>query len=507
MRILFVSAEAVPYAKTGGLADVAGTIPRWLEGMGQEIRLVMPYFRQARERAANEVEDLGVKLSVPLGGETVTARLLRTMMPGSTVPVWFIDQPELYDREQLYGTPEGDYTDNARRFIFYARAVLAAAKALDWAPDVYHCNDWQAALIPVYLRCLLDADPFYQGARSLLTIHNLAYQGLFAAKAFPLTGLDERHFNWRELEFHRKLNLLKGGLVHADLLSTVSTRYAKEIQTEEFGCGLGGVLAGRADDLFGIINGIDYAVWDPQDDPHAPANYSPDDLTGKAVCKRALQRECGLPESDVPLVGMISRLDKQKGLDLIVEAFDELMELDLQFVLLGTGNEEYHKQFEAFAGKHRGRFSANITFDNALAHRIEAGSDMYLMPSRYEPCGLNQLYSLRYGAVPIVRKTGGLADTIANCTPTALAKETANGFSFESYKSRALLAAVKRAVKLFADRRAWRRLMLAGMRQDWSWRRSALKYLELYERALATESSPGVQVASRQNGKPAIISE
>ena len=490
MRILFVSAEAVPFAKTGGLADVAGAVPNSLRAMGHDVALIMPYFRHARERAAGIVEDPGIGLLVPLDDTPAEGRLLRTTMPDSDVPVWFIDQPDFYDRPHLYGTPEDDYPDNAERFIFYSLAVLAATRALGWAPDVYHCNDWQSALIPAALKCAHAEDPFYRGSRTLLTIHNLAYQGTFPARAFRLTGLDAAHFNWRELEFFGKLNLLKGGLVFADLLSTVSARYAKEIQTEEFGCGLGGILAERADNLFGIINGIDYGVWDPAVDPLIPAHYGPDDLAGKALCKRALQRYCGLPERPVPLLGMISRLDEQKGLDLLAEIFDELMALDLQFVLLGTGHEELHILFEKLAAQHPEKFSANLTFDNRLAHQIEAGCDMYLMPSRYEPCGLNQLYSLKYGAVPIVRKTGGLADTITNCTPTSLAKETANGFSFESYRPRALLAAVKRALKLFAARGAWRRLMLAGMRQDWSWAQSARAYLGLYERVRAKAGAP-----------------
>ena len=485
MRILFVTAEAVPYAKTGGLADVAGAVPRSLRSLGHDVALILPLYRQARERAPGQIDDTGVELTVPLGAYSVKAALRRTTLPDSTVPIYLVDQPALYDRAQLYGTPEGDYPDNAERFIFYARAVLAATKALGWAPDVYHCNDWQTALIPAHLCCHVDGDPFYRASRTLLTVHNLAYQGLFPAQAFKLTGLDERHFNWKELEFYGKLNLLKGGLVHADLLSTVSKRYAKEIQTEEFGCGMEDILAARAGDLFGIINGIDYTVWNPATDPLIPANYAPDGLAGKLACKRHLQRLSGLPESDAPLLGMISRLDPQKGLDMIAEVFDDLMAFDLQFVLLGTGREEYHELFAKLARKHPAKFAAHITFDNQLAHQIEAGCDMYLMPSRYEPCGLNQLYSLKYGTVPVVRRTGGLADTITNCTPTALAKETANGFSFESYKPRALLATVRRALKLFADRRAWRRLQLAGMRQDWSWDKSAREYLELYARARA----------------------
>jgi len=489
MRILFVSAEAVPYAKTGGLADVAGAVPKSLRAMGHDVALIMPYYRQARLKAADAAADTGITLSVKLNASTVAGTLRRTTLPDSDVPVYFVDSPALFDREQLYGTAEGDYPDNAERFIFFCRAVLDAAKTLQWRPDVLHCNDWQTSLIPVYLRTLYHRDPFYHDSRTLLTIHNLAYQGTFPRKAFGLTGLEWSHFNWQELEFFGKLNLLKGGLVFGDLLNTVSRRYAKEIQTEAFGCGMQGILAGRADDLFGIINGIDYTAWNPATDTLIPATYTPDDLAGKTTCKHELQKRCGLPVSDAPLLGLISRLAEQKGLDLIVEIFDQLMQFDLQFVLLGTGTKAYHRRLEALASKYPTKFSANITFSNELAHQIEAGSDMYLMPSRYEPCGLNQLISLKYGAVPIVRRTGGLADTITNCTPTSLAKETANGFSFESYKSRALLAATRRALKLYDDTRAWRRLVRTGMRQDWSWDNSAREYVDLYQRTRAKDGA------------------
>ena len=485
MRILFVTAEAVPYAKTGGLADVAGAVPKCLSAMGHDAALIMPYYRQARERAADEVADTGIALSVPVGTATEQGRLLRTTLPESDATVYFVDKPEFFDREQLYGTPEGDFPDNAQRFVFFCRAVLDAVGKLDWTPDVYHCNDWQTALIPAYLKCLPGHSPARDHSRSLLTVHNLAYQGAFAKKAFDLTGLAPAHFNWRELEFFGKLNLLKGGLVFADLLNTVSKRYAQEIQTEEYGCGMEGILAARTADLHGIINGIDYSAWNPATDPLIPANYSPDNVAGKTVCKHQLQKQVGLPVTNAPLLGLISRLADQKGLDLIAETIDDLMAFDVQLVLLGTGEQKYHTLLTKLGAKYPDKFSVNITFNNELAHRIEAGSDMYLMPSRYEPCGLNQLYSLKYGAVPIVRKTGGLADTITNCTPTSLAKETGNGFSFESYSARALFAAIRRALKLFANKHAWRRLMLAGMRQDWSWDKSAREYLALYEKTRA----------------------
>lgn len=484
MRVLLVSAEAVPYAKTGGLADVAGSIPKSLRALGQDVALVLPYYRQAREQFADQVADTGIRFTIPVGPATPTAAILRSVLPGSDVPVYFVANADYFDREQLYGTPAGDYADNCERFVFFSRAVVEAAMALEWVPEVFHCNDWQSALIPVYLQSLY-AHAAPGRARTLLTIHNLAYQGLFPAEQFALTGLGQEHFTIHGLEFYGKLNLLKGGLIHATLLNTVSRRYAREIQTPGLGCGLDGVLADRAADLHGVLNGIDYTVWDPAVDELIPANYCPDDLAGKAICKRDLQQQCGLPARDVPLLGLISRLADQKGLDLIADIMDDLMQLDVQFVLLGTGEQKYHDLFARLAKRHPAKFSAQITFNNELAHRIEAGADIFLMPSRYEPCGLNQLYSLRYGAVPLVHKTGGLADTITNCTPSSMGKGTANGFSFQSYAPRALLATIVRALKLHADRRHWRRLMLNGMRQDWSWDKSAREYLTLYEKALA----------------------
>jgi starch synthase len=483
MRILFVTPEAVPFAKTGGLADVAGALPKALRALGQEVAIILPCYRQAREKHASRIADAGIQFPVELDTQTHPAAILRSVLPGTDVPVYLVDHPEFFGREALYGTPAGDYPDNAERFVFFAKAVLQATKALNWGPAIYHCNDWQSALVPVYLQTTLAQDSFYHNSRSLLTIHNLAYQGVFPPEAFPLTGLDPSHFNWRELEFYGKLNLLKGGIVHADLLSTVSQRYAQEIQTEEWGCGLEGVLASKADRLRGIVNGIDYSVWNPAADELIPAQYSPQDLSGKAACKRALQQASRLPVRDVPLLGLISRLDNQKGLDLVAAIAEDLAKLAVQFVLLGTGLQEYHDLFAALGRNHPEKFGIHLTFNNPLAHQIEAGADMYLMPSRYEPCGLNQLYSLKYGTVPIVRKTGGLADTIVNCTPTSLAKGTANGFSFESYSHRALLNTIKRALRVYADRRAWRRLVLAGMRQDWSWEKSARQYLELYKMA------------------------
>jgi len=482
VKTLFVTTEAVPFAKTGGLADVAGAVPKSLRALGEEPAIIMPCYRQVRQKFHKQLADTGIALTVPLGADSPTATLLRTTLPGTDVPVYFVDHPPFFDREQLYGTPAGDYPDNAQRFIFFAKAALAAAKALGWAPDIYHCNDWQTALVPALMKTTLANDVFYHGSRSILTIHNLAYQGLFPREAFALTGLGWEHFSWREFEFYGKLNLLKGGIVTADALTTVSPRYAREIQTPEFGCGLEGVLAERAPDLHGILNGIDYSHWDPATDPLLPANYDPDDLAGKAVCKRKLQQVSSLPPRDAPLLGIVSRLDEQKGLDLVAAVVPHLARLGAQFVLLGTGKRELQDLFAQLARQHPDNVGVHLTFSNELAHLVEAGADIYLMPSRYEPCGLNQLYSLKYGTVPVVRRTGGLADTIVNCTPTSLAKGTANGFSFEGYSPGALLHAIRRALRLYGVPTSWRRLMLVGMRQDWSWDRSAQQYRKLYER-------------------------
>jgi starch synthase len=336
----------------------------------------------------------------------------------------------------------------------------------------------------VYLRTLY-AHAAPGRARTLLTLHNVRYQGRFPADKFAVTGLGREQFTVNGLEFYGDINLLKGGLIHATLLSAVSKQYAKEIQTPEYGEELDGVLRTRAADLHGILNGADYSVWDPAVDPQIPAPYGPDDLGGKAVCKRALQQECGLPVRDVPLLGLISRLDDQKGLDLVRDLLDDLMAMDLQLVLLGEGHPDYHQLVTEWSLQYPTKFSGHLRLDEPLSHHIEAGADIFLMPSRYEPCGLNQLYSLRYGTVPVVRKTGGLADTITNCTPSSLGKGTANGFSFQSYSARALFATLLRALKLHGDRRHWRRLMVTGMRQDWSWDRSAREYLALYQKALA----------------------
>ena len=487
MRVVLATPEAVPFAKTGGLADVAGALPKALRALGLDVALILPYYRQAREAFGRQTTDARAPVApIPVGSKTVAAAVRHTTLPGTDVPVYFVDCPAYYDRDELYRAPDGkDYRDNCERFVLFSRAVLEASKALGLRPHVVHCHDWQTALVPVYLRTLYAGDPALHGVRSLLTLHNIGYQGKFPRAAFALTGLDASLFSIDGLEFYGDVNLLKGGIAYATVLNTVSRRYAKEIQSDaEHGKGLQGVLASRAADLHGVLNGIDYGVWDPQTDGLLPANYGPADRAGKAQCKAALQKEFGLPPLDVPLLATISRLDVQKGIDLLIEIMETLTGQDLQFVLLGTGDPTLERQLARLNDTCAGTFRARLAYDNRLAHLIEAGADLFVMPSRYEPCGLNQLISLKYGTVPVVRKTGGLADSITNCTPTSLGKGTANGFSFQGSSARALLAAIQRALRLFADRRAWNRLVRVAMLQDWSWGASAPGYVELYEKAL-----------------------
>ena len=406
-------------------------------------------------------------------------------LPGGKVPVYLVHQDQYFDRDQLYGVDGKDYIDNCERFVFFSRAVLEAIRLLDLPVDVVHANDWQTGLVPAYLKIVYGGVPGYRIA-SVFAVHNMAYQGQFWHWDMLLTGLDWKYFNWHQMEFHGKLNLLKTGMVFADALVTVSPRYAQEIQSSPLGCGLEGVLQHRRDVLSGILNGIDEAEWNPATDRHIAAQYDADTVgRGKAACKAALQKELGLPQaSGVPLVATVGRLDDQKGFDLIGELLQRWVQTsEVQWAILGTGQPKYHKLFESLAQRYPDKIAARLEFSNSLAHRIEAGSDMFLMPSRFEPCGLNQMYSLKYGSVPIVRETGGLADTIIGfgnpqISPTSSA---ANGFSFQEYSPLALSETLRRACDLYRlHPEEWKKLIDVGMRQDWSWRRSARQYVELY---------------------------
>ena len=479
MRVVYASSEAAPFAKTGGLADVAGALPPALARAGADTAVFIPLYAKCRESGLS-MEKTGVRLNVSVGGMMVDAGIWRSDIGG--VPVYLVEQDGFFDRPELYGTIYGDYPDNMERFAFFSRAVIEAVNALAMKPDVFHVNDWQTALIPVYAKTVYENRKLFRHVPCLLTIHNMTYQGMFPAQRFPLLGLDWRLFNWREMEFYGRINLLKGGIVFSEAVSTVSRKYAEEITAPEYGAGLDGVLRERSGDLYGIINGVDYAVWNPSSDVLIPARYDADSLHGKAKCKKALQKEMGLPvKKGVPLIGMVGRLVDQKGLDIFSAALDGILKLGVQTVVLGTGMEHYHRVLTRTAAASPEKLAVKIGFDNGLAHRIEAGCDMFLMPSRFEPCGLNQLYSLRYGTVPIVHAVGGLADTVKDWDASDGA---ATGFCFHDYSPSALLEALRRALALYARPREWRRLMVSGMKQDWSWNRSASEYMSLYSRIL-----------------------
>jgi starch synthase len=405
------------------------------------------------------------------------------------VPVYLIQQDQYFDREQLYGIEGKDYIDNCERFVFFSRAVLEAIRLLDLPVDIIHANDWQTGLVPAYLKVLYSGDARYEKIASVFAIHNMAYQGQFWHWDMLLTRLDWKYFNWHQMEFHGKLNLLKTGLVFADALVTVSPRYAQEIQSAPLGYGLEGVLQYRRESLSGILNGIDENEWNPATDKHLPERYNVSThARGKAACKAALQKDCGLPQTPgAPLVAFIGRLDEQKGIDLIADVMHRWVTTsDVQWVVLGTGQPKFQKQFESLAARFPDKVSARMEFSNALAHRIEAGADIFLMPSKYEPCGLNQMYSLRYGTVPIVRETGGLADTIVGYGGVQAESSAANGFTFQEYSALSLSETLRRACDLFRLRPAeWKQLVETGMSQDLSWGHSARKYVEMYETTLA----------------------
>jgi starch synthase len=488
MRILFASTEAVPFCKTGGLGDVCGSLPPALAQLGHDVTLVLPAFRSCLQ-SGQPLAELDLHLSIPIGRKTVEGSVLESRLPGSNVPVLLVRQDAYYDRPQLYTESGRDYDDNSERFIFFCRAVLELVELLDLAPDVLHCHDWQTGLIPAYLKTEYAGLAPFETIATLYTIHNLAYQGNFWHWDMELTGIGWEHFNWREMEFHGKLSFMKSAIALADRISTVSPRYAREIQSPPLSSGLEGILQHRAADLAGIVNGVDYSQWDPAVDPHlAGNNYTIDKVEEvKPRCKRLLQEELGLTvEANTPLVGIVGRLVDQKGWDLISEVMQEWVRTSpVQWAVLGTGDPKYHKILTELSHRYPEKIAASLAFSDPLAHRIEAGADMFLMPSHFEPCGLNQLYSLRYGTVPVVRATGGLADTITDTTPATLADRTATGFSFETYSVAALAKTLQRAIVAYADRPVWRQLVASGMQQDWSWSKSAREYTALYEATAA----------------------
>lgn len=469
IKVLMVASEAAPFAKTGGLADVVGSLPAALRAFDCEVAVLIPRYRAVDVSSARRIYD---SLPVWLGGVMHQTSLYQA---DAATPFYFLEAPTLYDRDGFYGDVDGDYPDNAVRFAVFSRAALAVARRV-FRPKIIHCHDWQCGLVPVYLRTVFAYDPTFMGMKTLFTIHNLGYQGLFPPTVLPQVGLDRRVFSMDGLEFFGRVSFIKGGLNYSDALSTVSKKYALEIQTPEYGFGLDGVLRARSSDLYGILNGVDYGNWDPQTDPLIAAHYSVDDLSGKRRCKQDLIREFGLPEAAMksPLAGVVSRLTPQKGTELIAEIADELAAEDLYLVILGSGDAVYEEALRAAAVAHADRIGIRFGYDEALAHKIEAGSDMFLMPSQYEPSGLNQMYSLRYGTVPVVRATGGLDDTIDEGT----------GFKFQEYSAQAFLEAIRAAATAYADPKGWEARMRRGMRTDYSWGASAAEYAALYQRLL-----------------------
>ena len=478
MRILFVASEGLPFSKTGGLADVVEALPKALVAQGHEVAVVLPRYRATKATAV-----VMPSLTIPMGGTRLRFPAIADGTSLAGVRFFFVDDPQYFDREGLYGGATGDYPDNAERFTEFCRAAIEIAKHI-WPTDVFHCHDWQTALVPALLRSSYGDDPLVKDIPVVFSIHNMGYHGQFPKEVLERAGIPAGLFHPGGIEFYGSVNLLKGGLVYSDYLTTVSRKYAEEIQTPEFGHGLDGVAHARRDRLVGILNGVDYSAWNPEKDKLIAVRYSAKDLSGKQVCKQDLLETFGMSPEHLgrPLIGIVSRFVDQKGFDLIAEKAHELMREDLVLVVLGTGERKYEEFFKALTAAYPGRVGLKIAYDNTLAHKVEAGADMFLMPSRYEPSGLNQMYSLKYGTVPIVRATGGLDDSIE---PFDLEHGTGTGFKFKEYSGDALLYAVRQALHHYIDERIWKRIQLNGMAKDFSWKGPALGYAKLYQAARA----------------------
>ena len=486
MRIVFAASECVPYAKTGGLADIIGALPAAVAKLGHEVTVYLPLYRQVQKHLQNAPRKICIP-SLTISFQNYN-RFVSVVDGGKVdgVQHYFIDCPELFDRESLYGTEAGEYTDNAERFGLYCRAVIESTKQLG-VPDVFNVHDWQASLIAVMLRTLYTYDPLLRHVPTVLTIHNAGYQGLFPSSIVPMLGLPWDVYTMEKMEFWEQVNLLKGGIVYSDTIATVSPRYAQEIQTPEYGFGLDDILRKRSADLHGILDGVDYRHWNPETDPKIAAHYTPEKLDGKLACRKDLLHALKLDHSrtDRPLFGIVSRAATQKGFDFIAEIAGRLVDADAYLVVLAQGEPYYESLFRSIAERYPDRIAVRIAYDETLAHKIEAGCDMFLMPSRYEPCGLNQIYSLKYGTVPIVRATGGLDDTIEEWDS---ASQSGTGFKFHSPTAEDFWQAIERALKLFPDKAAWQKLMRNGMAKNFSWEAPAAEYVKLYEETVKRKS-------------------
>lgn len=479
MKILFVASEVSPFVKTGGLADATGELARELKSLGHDVRIFMPGY-QAVQKAGVPLRKARKSVEVPIGTALSKGFLRQTYL--DDVPVYLLENKEYFDRDYLYGTPEGDYPDNHRRFAFFCRGILEVLKKMDFRPDVFHCHDWQSAMVPIVLRYEHHNDAFFAKTATLFTIHNLAYQGVFPRENLEEMGLNKTCYRVERLEFHGQVNLLKGAVLTADLVNTVSETYCREIQTPEYACGLEGVLAARRNDLSGIQNGLDYTIWNPAHDRGVFKNYSFDTINFKSANKKGLQKLLGLEiNPNVPVIAMVSRLAEQKGFDLVEKLLPKFAAADLQLVILGTGDGNYLQRFSSFAKLGSSNVSFNLGFNPTLAPNIYAGADMFLMPSRFEPCGLSQMIALKYGTVPVARKTGGISDTVFDERDGA---KQPNGFTFDDYTPEALWEALERALAVYQNKAKWRKLQKNGMTADFSWTTAARKYESLYRQAL-----------------------
>ncbi len=481
-----MSAEMVPFAKTGGVAEVANALPRALRELGHDVRVAMPRYGRI-EPSKLDIRTIIPEMAVPMDDRTESATIMSTEIENG-LPVYFVDNARYFNRENLYG-----YPDDGERFVFYSRAATQMVKELGWQPDVVHLHDWHTAIVANWLKTIYREDPFWQQTASVFTIHNIAIQGIFGWRILEVAGVDEYTFMYPRIEeLPNVVALMAHGILFADAITTVSPTYAQEILTVEYGEKLNTLLQERKDRLFGILNGIDYSVMNPATDPYLAQQYDLATLDRRAANKAALQRDTGLTvDANVPLIGCVSRLTNQKGFDILTEVIDGLMDLPLQLVLMGTGDQYYHEMFSRIARRDPGKVAVFLTFNASLGQRIFGGSDMFLMPSRFEPCGSNQMIAMHYGSVPVVRRTGGLADTVMDFDPGT---GDGNGFSFEKYSGMMLFATIVRALETYKYRDVWRRLMEAGMKSDFSWKNSAGKYAELYQKALEFQRATAAPV-------------
>lgn len=483
MKIAFISTEAVPYAKTGGLGDVAGSLPKELEKLGCEVKLIIPKYNFIDEKLFGLIynKDFG-EIPIRINGQTRATHLHQAKLPGTNLEVNFIDCPYYFNRNYLYSND----SDEDERFILFSKAAIETIQRMGWTPDVIHCNDWQTGLVPLFIKDNYNWDRMFDKTSTLFTIHNIGYQGRFSKSVMISAELSEElYYPDGPIEFEGSVSFMKTGIVFADLINTVSNKYSHEILTPEYGAGLDKTLRTRKPDLYGILNGVDYNIWNPETDTLIPYNYSLNDLNGKIKNKMTLLKHFNMPFSEkIPLIGMISRLAAQKGFDIFADAVNGVMKLNAQWIILGSGEERYEHLFNDLANTLPGRVGFFNGFNNELSHLVEAGTDMFLMPSLYEPCGLNQLYSLKYGTVPIVRKTGGLADTVHDWDELhSYNLDTGTGFSFNDYTGYALFKSVERAINCYNEKSAWKKIQSNGMKKDYSWKHSAEQYIELYKLA------------------------